>query len=127
MDRKFVISALCYALLGMVLGIHMAASKDHGQFVTHAHIMLVVFVVSFIYALCHRLWLDNPSGRLVSVQFYLHQLGALVMSAGLYLLYGRLLPPERVDPLLAASSLAVLIAMGIMLVLLMRHRSRPQP
>ena len=63
----------------------------------------------------------------MSVQFYLHQLGALVMSAGLYLLYGRLLPPERVDPLLAASSLAVLIAMGIMLVLLMRHRSRPQP
>ena len=48
MDRKFVISALCYALLGMVLGIHMAASKDHGQFVTHAHIMLVGFVVSFI-------------------------------------------------------------------------------
>ena len=88
MDRKFVISAPCYALLGMVLGIHMAASRITASSVTHAHIMLVRFVVSFIYALCHRLWLDNPSGRLVSVQFYLHQLGALVMSAGLYLLYG---------------------------------------
>ena len=41
MDRKFVISALCYAMLGMLLGIYMAATQDHGQFVTHAHIMLV--------------------------------------------------------------------------------------
>lgn len=127
MDRKFVISALCYALLGMVLGIYMAASKDHSQFVTHAHIMLVGFVVSFIYALCHKLWLGNPSGRLACVQFYLHQLGALVMSIGLCLLYGRLMPAERLDPLLAVSSLAVLIAMGIMLALFMRHRSQPQP
>lgn len=123
MDRKFVLSALCYALLGMLLGIQMAASKDHGQFVTHAHIMLVGFVISFVYALCHRLWLGNPDGPLARVQFYLHQLGALVMSAGLYLLYGRLLPAERVDPFLAASSLAVLIAMGIMLALLMRQRA----
>lgn len=125
MDRKFVISALCYALLGMVLGIYMAASKDHSQFVTHAHIMLVGFVVSFIYALCHRLWLGNPSGRLACIQFYLHQLGALVMSVGLYLLYGRQLPAERLDPLLALSSLAVLIAMGIMLALFMRRQPQP--
>ncbi|MGY6040477.1 TonB-dependent receptor [Aeromonas sp. AE23HZ002T15] len=123
MDRKFVIIALCYALLGMVLGIYMAASKDHGQFVTHAHIMLVGFVVSFSYALCHRLWLGNPSGRLAQVQFYLHQLGAAVMTAGLYLLYGQLLPPERVDPFLAASSLAVLLAMGIMLAQFVRRPS----
>ncbi|MGY4109150.1 TonB-dependent receptor [Aeromonas encheleia] len=121
MDRKFVLSALCYALLGMLLGIYMAASKDHGQFVTHAHVMLVGFLVSFVYALCHKLWLGNPDGRLVRIQFYLHQLGAAVMTAGLYLLYGRLLPPEQIDPFLAAASLAVLIAMGIMLALLMRR------
>ena len=123
MDRKFVISALCYALLGMVLGIYMAATKDHGQFVTHAHIMLVGFVVSFSYALCHRLWLGNPNGRLAQIQFYLHQLGAAVMTAGLYLLYGQLLPPERVDPFLAAASLAVLLAMGIMLAQFVRRPS----
>ena len=73
MDRKFVISALCYAMLGMLLGIYMAATQDHGQFVTHAHIMLVGFVVSFIYALCHKLWLDGPNRRLAQIQFYLHQ------------------------------------------------------
>ena len=122
MDRKFVISALCYAMLGMLLGIYMAATQDHGQFVTHAHIMLVGFVVSFIYALCHKLWLDGPNRRLAQIQFYLHQGGAAVMVAGLFLLYGRLMPSERVDPFLAVASLAVLIAMGMMLTLLIRQR-----
>lgn len=55
MDRKFILTAFGYAILGLALGIHMAASKDHGQFVTHAHIMLVGFVLSFIYGLCHKL------------------------------------------------------------------------
>lgn len=64
MDRKFVITALIYALLGLLLGIHMAATQNHGWLVTHAHIMLIGFVVSFIYGLCHKLWLDNDSGRL---------------------------------------------------------------
>lgn len=55
MDRKFIISALCYAILGMCLGIYMAKSGVHGHRVTHAHIMLAGFVVSFIYGLCHKL------------------------------------------------------------------------
>ena len=46
MDRKYVLTGLGYALLGLLLGIHMAATKNHGQLVTHAHIMLLGFVVS---------------------------------------------------------------------------------
>ena len=38
-------------------------AKDHGQFVTHAHIMLVGFVVSFIVCLLPA---GRQSGRLVS-------------------------------------------------------------
>ncbi|ENY72742.1 hypothetical protein [Aeromonas diversa] len=121
MDRKFVVCALCYALLGMLLGIHMAASQNHGQFVTHAHIMLVGFVVSFIYGLCHRLWLGNPTGRLAQIQFYLHQGGALLMAVGLFLLYGKLMPAERVEPVLSLASLLVLAAMATMLYLFGRH------
>ncbi|ALP40444.1 hypothetical protein [Aeromonas schubertii] len=125
MDRKFVVCALSYALLGMLLGIHMAASQNHGQFVTHAHIMLVGFVVSFIYALCHRLWLGNPTGRLVQIQFYLHQGGALLMAVGLFQLYGKRMPPEQIEPVLSLASLLVLAAMAIMLYLFLRTRSLP--
>ncbi|UTM55920.1 TonB-dependent receptor [Photobacterium sp. CCB-ST2H9] len=117
MDRKYVISGLIYAILGMSLGIYMAASNNHGQMVTHAHIMLAAFVVSFIYGLCHRLWLTNGSGRLAKIQFLIHQVGVLVLVVGLFLLYGNFIAIEVIDPVLALASVAVLIGMILMTVL----------
>ncbi len=46
MHRQYVITALGYGLLGLLLGIYMAHSQNHLQHVTHAHIMLIGFVVS---------------------------------------------------------------------------------
>lgn len=114
MDRKFVITGLIYAVLGMVLGIYMAASKNHGQMVTHAHIMLAGFVVSFIYGLFHKLWLDNDESGLAKLQFYIHQTGLALMSLGLFLLYGNFLKMETIDPILALSSIIFLVGALIM-------------
>ena len=82
MDRKYLLTALGYAALGMILGIVMAASHNHIQHVTHAHILLVGFVVSFVYAVCYRVWLPEVTGTLVTVQFIAHQLGTLGMVTG---------------------------------------------
>jgi putative solute:sodium symporter small subunit len=122
MDRKFVFTGLTYAIVGMVLGIFMAASRNHGEFVTHAHVMLVGFVVSFIYGLCHKLWLNNNTSLLSRIQFYLHQAGAVVLSIGLFLYYGGFVELDTVDPVLAAASIAVLIAMVLMVVLFARQK-----
>jgi hypothetical protein len=120
MDRKFVLTALSYAVVGLSLGIYMAASNDHSQLVDHAHIMLVGFVLSFIYALCHRLWLGNPRSGLAVAQFYIHQVGAFFIAIGLFLLYGRLAPRELLDPLLGVASVAVLIGVILMTVLFVK-------
>jgi len=120
MDRKYAFAGLLYALLGMVLGIYMAASHNHGQLVTHAHIMLLGFVVSFIYAVCHKLWLGENLGLLARLQFYAHQLGVVLMVVGLFLLYGQLAPAERLEPLLSSGSLLVLAALIAMIVLFSR-------
>lgn len=120
MDRKFVLTAFGYAIAGLVLGIFMAASKNHGQMVTHAHIMLVGFVVSFIYALCHKLWLNNSDSRLAKIQFYVHQAGTLGIVVGLFLLYGGFVSMEAIDPLLAASSITVLVGMVLMKILFIK-------
>lgn len=121
MDRKFVMTGLGYAILGMALGIVMAASKDHGQLVTHAHIMLIGFVVSFIYALCHKLWLNNLTSKLAMFQFYIHQVGSLVVVIGLFLYYGKFVTLEQIDPILALSSIAVFIGMVLMKVMFIKH------
>ena len=68
MDRRFVLTGLGFGILGMILGIWMAASHNHSQMPTHAHIMLVGLVLSFIYGVCHRLWLHDPR-RLGGIQY----------------------------------------------------------
>ncbi|BFM11397.1 hypothetical protein R50072_15500 [Simiduia litorea] len=117
MDKKFILTSLGYAILGLALGIFMAASRDHGHLVTHTHILLIGFVVSFIYGLCHKLWLNNIASKLAVVQFYLHQLGTLGVVIGLFLYYGRFFTLDAVDPVLAVSSIAVLGGMVLMTIL----------
>ena len=120
MDRKFVLTSLGYAILGLALGIFMAASKDHGHLVTHAHIMLIGFVVSFIYALCPKLWLNNSKTKLAQAQYYIHQVGTVGVVIGLFLYYGKFVSLETIDPVLAVSSITVFVAMILMKILFIK-------
>lgn len=119
-DRKYLVWALAYAAAGMGLGVVMGATHDHGQHVTHAHILLVGFVVSFIYAVIHKLWLNDRVERLARVQFILHQAGALTMLLSLLLLFGGLVPAEPLDPVLALASITVLLGALLMLLMVLR-------
>lgn len=120
-DRSYLVWALGYALVGMGLGIYMGASRNHGQFVSHAHIMLVGFVTSLIYAVIHRLWLTAPSRALASIQFILHQAGSLAMFTGLLLMYGHVLGEDRAGPLMGAATGAIILGMLLMLVMVLRQ------
>ena len=114
------ISGLGYAIVGLALGIFMAASKDHGQLVTHAHIMLIGFVVSFIYGLCHKLWLNNTTTKLAISQYYIHQVGTFILVFSLFLYYGKFVSLETIDPVLAVSSIIVFIGVVLMKVLFIK-------
>ena len=121
-DRKYLVWSLAYVLLGMGLGIFMAASHNHGQLVTHAHINLVGFVVSFIYAVIHKLWLAGEASKLAMAQFVVHQVGALMMISGLFLLYGRFVPEEQIEHLLAPSTIIVFAGAIMMMVMVLRKK-----
>lgn len=121
MDRRYVMTGFGFGILGMVLGIYMGASHNHSQMPTHAHIMLVGLVLSFIYGTCFRLWL-NVRGKLPEIQYWLHLFGTILMSTGLFLLYGGHAPMTTIEPLLIVSSLALLIALVCMKVMFIRSR-----
>lgn len=121
-DRKYLVWALTYVAAGMGLGIYMAASHNHAQHVTHAHILLVGFVVSFIYAVIHKLWLGDTARRLASVQLIAHQAGALMMFSGLFLLYGGIVPEAQIESVLAPSTLIVFIAALLMIVMVLKKQ-----
>ena len=122
-DRKYLVCALLFAIAGISLGIYMAASDNHGELVAHAHILLIGFVVSFIYGIIHKLWLAKPNPTIANLQFYLHQAAALALSVGLTLLYGVLVPPGPLVPLLTLGSITVLIGVLMMLYMVLTTRS----
>jgi hypothetical protein len=127
LDRRFLVWALGYAIVGICLGIYMAASQNHGEFITHAHILLIGFVLSLVYGIIHRLWLGEPGRAVARVQFWVHQLGAITLSVGLFLLYGNFLPLARLDPILGVASVAVLIGMLLMLYMVVKSGGAGSP
>jgi hypothetical protein len=120
-DRKYVIWSLSYAAVGLVLGIYMAASHNHAELVTHAHILLIGFVVSFLYGIIHKLWLQRPNLAIANIQFVLHQAAAITISLALFLLYGNMLPAPTLDPILGIASAGVLVAMLLMLYMVITY------
>lgn len=121
-DRKYLIWALCYAIAGMGLGIYMAASHRHEQHVTHAHLLLLGFVVSLVYGVIHRLWLNGPGPGIARAQFVVHQFGVLGMCGGLFLLYGGVVEGPVLEPLLGVASIAVLLGAVLMLRMVLTSR-----
>jgi uncharacterized membrane protein len=120
MDRRFIVIALGYAILGLALGIYMAATKNHGQLVTHAHILLVGFVVNFIYGVLHKLWISGQCERIAKVQFVLHQLGTVILVLGLFLLFTGIVPESTLGPILGIGSISVLVGMILMKVMYLK-------
>lgn len=124
-DRKFLIAALSYAVIGLLLGIYMAASHDHAHRVTHAHILLIGFVLSFVYGITYKLWTSQPSALLAKLQFGIHQLGAGVLLIGLFLLYGNHIPESTLGPIMGIASVCVLIGMVLMMVIVLKKSGQP--
>jgi membrane protein DedA with SNARE-associated domain len=120
LDRRFLIWALSYATVGIVLGIYMAASQNHGEFITHAHILLIGFVLSLVYGIIHKLWLETPSRAVANIQFGVHQAAAITISLGLFLLYGNFVPAPTLDPILGIASAGVLLGMLLMLYMVVK-------
>ena len=114
-SRWHVLFGLVFAILGMGLGIYMAISKNHVQHVTHAHVLLLGFVVSVLYGTIYRLWLASASARLATIQTGLHEIGTVLLVAGLFLLYSGTATEDSLGPLLGSGSIAVILSAVLML------------
>ena len=119
-DQRYLLFALAYVAVGMCLGIYMGISQNHGQLVAHAHILLVGFVVSFVYGIVHKLWLDRPNRVIANAQFVLHQAASIAMFCALLLLYGGVVPEAIMGPLLGAASVGVLVGALLMIYMVFR-------
>jgi len=86
--RLFFTLAVAYAIAGMALGLHMAIGQDHGQVVTHAHIMLAGWASSAIFAFFYNVFPDLNHSTIAKGHFSLQTVATVVMLTSLFLLYG---------------------------------------
>ena len=125
-DRKYIVWAFGYIVIGMILGIFMAATHNHSQFVTHAHINLAGFLLSFVYGMVHKLWLGQANSTMAKMQFIIHQTAVVMMTTGLFLLYGKFVPEDQVEPVLKVSTVSVLIGVILMIYMFVKSSSKKQ-
>ncbi|MCT8970295.1 hypothetical protein [Microbaculum marinisediminis] len=115
----FFRASVIYALIAMALGIHMAASGNHGQLTTHAHINLVGWVTIFLYGAFLKMH-PASNGRLSSLLWLLANAGVILMAIGIYIVYAG--NPETGDPFAIVGSLLTILAMAVFAVIVYRAR-----
>jgi hypothetical protein len=105
--RWFMTTAIVYGLLGMLLGLHMAMSHDHGQRPTHAHIMVIGWVSFFLFGLFYFHFGQSVRQWLAVAHFVLAQVSLLGLTIGLWLLYSG---ETQYEPIAAVSSMGYAVS-----------------
>ncbi|WP_288904918.1 hypothetical protein [uncultured Sneathiella sp.] len=104
--ENFIKSAAIYIILGMGLGIYMAASQDHSQMPAHAHLNLLGWVTMGIMGLVYKNWPAVAEAKLAKLTFWFAHISVIGMTAGIGLIYAGM--PEYEPIAIVASFIAVL-------------------
>jgi cbb3-type cytochrome oxidase subunit 1 len=105
--RNFFTLAVIYAVVGMLLGLSMAISQDHTQTPTHAHIMVLGWLTSSVFAFVYHLVPAARNSKLAVIHFWLAAISGIGLVGGLFVLYGG---NPSIEPLLGVSAIAFIIA-----------------
>jgi len=105
--KGFLSAGIVYGLLGMALGLHMAIGNDHGQRVTHAHMLVIGWVSFFLFGLFYLHFGTAVNRLLAAIHFWVAQVSMFGMMVGLWLIYsGR----TQYEPIPAASASAYAVS-----------------
>ena len=108
-SQWFLRFGVLFAMVGMGLGIYMAATHDHTLSPVHAHINLVGWVTMFLSGLFYSVC-PASEGKLARLHLTLAVVGLLIMAPGIA---GVLLGYPWGEPAAAAGSIITLLAILI--------------
>lgn len=109
-ETRYFRAAAIYALLGMLVGIHMGMSGDHRLAPAHAHWLLLGWVSLFLAGVFFRLY-PAVQGRLAAAHWWIANLGVVVLAPGIgFIMLGR---DSIGTPMASAGSLIVLAGMAV--------------
>lgn len=87
LSKAFILCGIFYLILGMTVGLAIAASQDFTHRPVHAHLNLMGWVSMMLFGLYYAVNPENCCGKLPRLHFGLSNLGLIVMAPALYLLY----------------------------------------
>lgn len=113
MAIKFIRIAVVYAIVGIGIGIYMAATHSFLQRDTHAHANLIGWVSLALSGLIYQAYPALAAHVLAKAHFWLHNLGLPVAVVGIALLHAG--NPELGEPLAGLGS--GVVALGFLALL----------
>lgn len=120
-SRGFMVMGAIYLLVGILLGAYMGGSGDHSLAPVHAHINLLGFTLMTIFGFGYRLIPGLGEGTLPKVHFWLHQIGALGLLLGLFLMMSGNVDGETIGPIFPVLEGAILLGVVLWLVGVLRR------
>ncbi|MCG6856787.1 MAG: hypothetical protein LJE67_01830 [Salaquimonas sp.] len=112
----FLAFGVACVIVGMAYGIHMAVEQNFATAPAHAHLNLLGFVLSAIFAFYYHL-VPSAQGRLGWIHFVVHAVAVVLMFPGIILA-----DTGHGDELAKAGSVLAIIAMLIFAWILLRNR-----
>jgi hypothetical protein len=80
-------SAVCLGIIGMIIGIVMAASGDHSVFPAHAHLNLLGWVSLFLIGIFYRFHPALDTSRIALVHVAIWICGTIILTCGVAAIY----------------------------------------
>jgi len=118
MGNRFLRLAVVYIVLGVTLGIFMAASHDHTLRAVHAHLNLLGWASMALFGLWYRSAPAAAETRLAKVHFWIHNTMLPIQMITLTML---LRGNETVEPVLAIASVVMGIGIVCFAINLWKH------
>ena len=118
MGNQFLRLAVLYVLLGVALGVAMAASHDYTLKPVHAHVNLLGWVSMFLFGLWYRLVPASSQTRLAKAHFWIYNIAFPIQMITLAMF---VFDNKSIEPVLALASVAILAALVCFGINLWKH------
>ena len=119
--RNYLIIGSLYLLIGILLGMYMGGKQDFTLGPVHAHINLLGFTLMTLFGLGYRVMPQLAGNRLALAHFWLHQIGGLVLLAGLFLMMSGNMAEATAAMILPVSEIVVFLGMAAWAINLFRN------